>query len=127
MIKPRRKTLLAANVILPGLIVLAYDCPLITGYAPPLSGNGFDAGWSVVDGGQSHFTWAQYIGVKKELLGWIESDDCSHVNVVDEFSGWVETTAMVRFETWSNSSTSFGMSAVVGKSGGGALAAARGA
>ncbi len=92
----RKKILLAANVVMPGLIVLA-ACP-ITGKGSLATGSGFSAysRW----GDNSVYTEASYFGQAQEVYGYNYSEPCSGGGTYTEQVAPAIRTSLIRLQNW---------------------------
>jgi hypothetical protein len=114
MIKPRRKTLLAANVILPGLVLLAYDCPLNTGNTIQ-TGTGYSAQYIPnYPSAAYNYTEARFLDFTQQFVtGYHDIQYCDHSDAVYNWDA-VWTTSMFRGTSWLKTNFSWGQSVVHG-------------
>jgi len=115
MAKPRRKTLLAACVVVPGLVAVASQCPLNT-TGTNVTGTGYSASCPLWDNqyetranflvGHGQEQWVHGLNAYRECSGdWVYTD---------QTDGFVWTTSMARSQfLWINNYRD-GASAVYG-------------
>ncbi len=109
MIKNRKKTLLAASVLVPGLISTAYQCP-VNNCATQVSGANFSG--SCGAGDLMHDTYGSYDGPEITLSGFNYGEDCSGNGEYTNAVGPVTTTAMSRSAFWEDATHRWGQSSV---------------
>jgi hypothetical protein len=116
----RRKTLLAANIMIPGLIVLGYNCPL-NYQQTGKTGTGFSC--DVTSGVGTKMTWALYWDTQYRYIGATDTQrDCSGNLVFEDVQDVDWVTSMAAFQDAGISTTSFAQSHVYGSNGGWAKA-----